>query len=200
VRQATTTYGDLKLACDNLRLFIDTGLLKDPSGNIYNGICNTPVWGNPLVNQPAAPAKAAVPGAVAHDAQAQPGTGAQSLPAPEAASTTPRPPITPAMVTVTKSSSGDSDEFSVSSVVPDIQGIVVDTIKLYGMQVTGNQRSNEVDYPALTGPWHPGDHFSFKLSVPKTRTDPAQGWYLTFCVGTQHVCYPSPNLLNLVGR
>lgn len=184
VRQATSTNGDLKLACDNLRLFIDTGLLKDPTSNIYNGICNTPVWGNPLVNQP----------------KTQPGADPPSSPAPQAVNVAPRPPITPAMVTVTKTSSGDNDEFNVSSVVPEVQGIAVDTIKLYGMQVTGNQRANEVDYPPLTGSWNPGDHFSFKLSVPKARCDPAQGWYLTFCVGSQHVCYPSPNLLNMVGR
>jgi hypothetical protein len=68
------------------------------------------------------------------------------------------------------------------------------------MRIVGNQRSDEIDYPSKTGNWQPGDTVKFTQQIPKSRSDASMGWRLTFCIGSQVSCYPSPNLLTLADQ
>jgi hypothetical protein len=199
ILQGTDTNGDLQRACNNLDFFVSVGVLLDPKGQIVDGICNKPVGGIPLVGTLSVASKAVdqipklpeIPGC----------TGSETGIAPSTTSVeggnVPGPPITATMVTLQKVDAGDNYIFHVSFVVPNAPSYTFNTVKIYGMQIVGNQRSNEVDYPSKTGNWRPGDHISFSQEVSKTRTDPSQGWDLTFCVGSPVSCYPSPNLLRL---
>jgi hypothetical protein len=109
-----------------------------------------------------------------------------------------RDPLTRENVTVQLNDSGSYDLLEVSFEVPDAPDFKFDTIKIYGMQIIGKQRSHDVGYPSVHGTWHPKEHVTFSVRVPKEYADPAFGWNLTFCVGSTAACYPSPNLLTLI--
>jgi hypothetical protein len=106
------------------------------------------------------------------------------------------PPVAQDMgITVKKVPGGDSDAFQVAFTVPNEPNAVFNTVKIYCTQMSGTRRLQEKLYPSQQGNWKPGDRVSFSVTVPKALADASAGWNLTFCVGTESACYPSPNLL-----
>ena len=108
--------------------------------------------------------------------------------------------LTPENVTVRQSDGGSYYLLDVSFAIPDVSDLRFDTIKIYGMQIIENQRSNDMSYPLIHGSWQPNEMVEFSVRVLKENADPSLGWNLTFCVGSATTCYPSPNLLTLITR
>jgi hypothetical protein len=98
-------------------------------------------------------------------------------------------------VSVKKTARADTEVFQVSFTVPNEPDAVFNTVKIYCTQMSGTERAQEKLYPSQQGNWKPGDRVSFSIEIPKKLADPQAGWHLTFCVGTDAACYPSPNLL-----
>jgi hypothetical protein len=183
---------DEQKTCVNLQFYIGLGLLDDRNGKISRVICSNPIGGEvPLVGRPPV---------ISNAGGSAPLTGGSTVTTDEGRSTSsvPGPPITANMIRVQRMDSGGNFIFAVSFVVPSVPNYNFDMVKVYGMKIVANQRSNEQDYAPVTGNWKAGDHVSFSVKVPKEYTDATQGWYLTFCVGSRVSCYPSPNLLRLV--
>ena len=109
-------------------------------------------------------------------------------------------PVEPKIVGVQQTDVGNQSLMKVSFIVPDVPNYTFDTIKVYGMRFLGTQRSDDRNYPTLHGRWKPNDPVEFSVRVPKEFTDPSEGWNLTLCVGSTQSCYPSSNLLKLVGQ
>jgi hypothetical protein len=109
-------------------------------------------------------------------------------------------PLTRENVTVRQSDEGSYYLLDVSFAIPDVSDLRFDTIKIYGMQIIENQRSNDMSYPWIHGSWQPKETVEFSGRVLKENADPSLGWNLTFCVGSATACYPSPNLLTLITR
>jgi len=191
--QATNTNGDLEKACKNLSLFISTNLLKDPEHKITRGICTAPVGEIPLVSLP----RTGESDAGSFLGAAVPSSKSYS---PALVNTITGPVITPNMVDVQRSGAGDQYLYKVKFTVPNVPGFSFYLVKIYGTQIVDGERVSQIDYPFLKGNWKPGDSVSFERSVPKQQADSSAGWHLTFCVGSELSCYPSPNLLDLASR
>jgi hypothetical protein len=109
-------------------------------------------------------------------------------------------PVEPKIVSVQQTDEKHQSLIKVSFLVPDVPNYTFDTITVYGMRFVGTQRSEDRNYATLHGRWKPNDPVKFSVRVPKECTDPAEGWNLTFCVGSTQSCYPSSNLLKLTGQ
>jgi hypothetical protein len=107
-------------------------------------------------------------------------------------------PGEPKITSVRRRDVGDKYLLEVSFILADVHDTEFDTIKVYGLRMVGNERSNDKEYPTIKGHWQPKDKVEFSVEVPKEYTDAAQGWNITFCVGTDAVCYPSTNILKLI--
>jgi hypothetical protein len=109
-------------------------------------------------------------------------------------------PFEPKVLNVAKSESGDDYVLKVTFLVPNDPKTTYDLITVYGTQFVGANRSHDHSYPSIRGHWEPKDQVTFAVQVPKEFTDPAKGWDLTFCVGSDAGCYPSANLLALISE
>jgi hypothetical protein len=98
-------------------------------------------------------------------------------------------------IAVKKITQGSDEVFQVAFTVPDQPNAVFNTLKIYCIQITQRERVAQKMYPPEAGNWKPGDRVTFTVDVPKNMADAQAGWHLTFCIGTDNTCYPSPNLL-----
>jgi len=103
-------------------------------------------------------------------------------------------------ITVKETDHGSTDDYDVSFTVPTKPGRVFSTLKIYCTKLSGSKRVQEKLYPSKQGSWKSGDRVTFSVDVPKELADLQAGWNLTFCVGTESACYPSPNLLILASQ
>jgi hypothetical protein len=100
-------------------------------------------------------------------------------------------------ISVQKTMRTDTEVFQVVFTVPNEPDAVFNTVKIYCTQMSGTERASEKIYPSQRGSWKPGDRVTFSVEIPKNLANAEAGWHLTFCVGTDATCYPSPNLLLL---
>jgi hypothetical protein len=131
-------------------------------------------------------------------------TNVDFLPSPKSQSPSNLPqesalnPFEPKVLSIEKKESGHDYVLKVTFVVPNDPKISYDLITVYGTQFIGAHRYHDHSYPSIRGHWQPMDQVTFAVQVPKDSADPSKGWDLTFCVGSEASCYPSPNLLNLI--
>jgi hypothetical protein len=100
-------------------------------------------------------------------------------------------------ITVKKTEQANTELFQVAFTVPNDSNIVFNTLKIYCTQMSGMDRTQEKVFPAKYGNWKPGDRVTFSVDVPKNLANAQEGWHLTFCIGSDATCLPSPNLLTL---
>jgi hypothetical protein len=98
-------------------------------------------------------------------------------------------------ISVTRTDSATDVQYNVAFTVPNRPDINFNTVKIYCTQMTGTERTSEKTWPSLQGNWKPGDRVTFSVKIPKDLADPSKGWHFTYCVGSEAVCFPSPNLL-----
>jgi hypothetical protein len=98
-------------------------------------------------------------------------------------------------VTVKRSDVGAKFSYAVAFTVPNVPDATFNMVKIYCTQLAGLERTGEKAYPSLQGNWKPGDRVTFDVQVSKELANSSKGWNLTFCVGSDMVCFPSPNLL-----
>jgi hypothetical protein len=101
-------------------------------------------------------------------------------------------------ITVVKSDLGDQYHLQVDFTVPTFEAIAdFNLITIYGLREEGGKRTDlpHNTFPSVRGNWKSGDRVTLQIDLPKKFANPAQGWNLTFCVGTPEQCLPSPNLL-----
>jgi hypothetical protein len=115
-----------------------------------------------------------------------PATGAQTGGAPVAQEMA---------ITVKKTDLGAKFQYAVAFTIPDVPNASFSLVKIYCTQLTGMNRTGSKSYPFLRGDWKPGDRVTFNVQVSKDLANSQNGWNLTFCTGSETVCYPSPNLL-----
>jgi hypothetical protein len=106
----------------------------------------------------------------------------------------------PTILSVEQSDVGKSYDLKVAFLVPEVPNYTFDLITVYGARFVGDQRSDNATYLSLHGTWKHDDRVEFAVRVPKERTDPADGWNLTFCVGSSASCVPSSNVLEFVAH
>ena len=106
-------------------------------------------------------------------------------------------PFEPKILHVEKNESANNYVLKVTFVVPNDPQSTYDLISVYGTQFSGANRSHDHSYPSIRGHWQPNEQVTFTVQVPEEFTDPAKGWDLTFCVGSDAGCYPSANLLTV---
>ncbi|WP_213805183.1 hypothetical protein [Granulicella sp. dw_53] len=182
IQQAVNTHS-LQQSCRNLLFFIDTALLVDRKGKITQE-CLYPLPQTEIPFSAAAASAAAAP-AVSVASAASGVAVAQSVTA-----------STDMGIKVSKAPSADGVRFQVSFTVPsEPNSAVFNTVKIYCTQLANRERVKSKIYPELQGNWKAGDRVSFTVDVPKALANTTTGWNLTFCVGTDAACYPSPNLL-----
>ena len=68
-------------------------------------------------------------------------------------------------------------------------------IRIYSFRLVGDQHLNQSTYRPVTGQWSAGDVATFDATVPSDYLNDADR-QMHFCVGTQAVCTPSPDLLH----
>jgi hypothetical protein len=106
-------------------------------------------------------------------------------------------------VVVTRSEFGDNYHFRLDFIAPSPEKYnqhfpSYDLINVYGSKTTvaGRLFSPDGTLPSVRGHWKPGDSVQLQFDLAKQFSDPAQGWYLNICIGTQTGgCIPSVNLL-----
>jgi hypothetical protein len=106
-------------------------------------------------------------------------------------------PVSDMAISVQKTERADTEVYNVSFTVPNEPDAVFNTVKIYCTQMSGTERAGQKIWAPKHGNWKPGDRVSFSVEVPKDLANAQAGWHLTFCVGTDTTCYPSPNLLLL---
>ncbi|ADV83922.1 hypothetical protein [Terriglobus saanensis] len=175
IQQAVNTHS-LQQSCRNLLFFIDTAFISDSKGKITQQ-CLYPL---PQTEIPFS-------NAVASTAAA----GTSALQAVNASSNM--------GIKVTRSDQPDAVRYQVSFTVPnEPNNPTFNTVKIYCTQLTNRERTQSKIYPEMQGNWRPGDRVSFTIDVPTKLANTQTGWNLTFCVGTDSACYPSPNLLKFI--
>jgi hypothetical protein len=112
-----------------------------------------------------------------------------------AASASAKPVAQDMAIAVKKTDVGAKFQYAVAFTVPNVPNANFNLVKIYCTQLAGMERTGEKTYPVVRGNWKPGDRVTFDVQVSKDLTDSGKGWNLTFCVGSESVCYPSPNLL-----
>jgi hypothetical protein len=101
-----------------------------------------------------------------------------------------------------KTDLGDKYRFNIAFKVRPADGendlIPIDLISIFvGQTIDGKSgiQTSPITFPSIHGHWNAGDQIRFAVDVPKKFADTSQGWHLGFCVGTVHICQPSPNLM-----
>jgi hypothetical protein len=107
-------------------------------------------------------------------------------------------PLEVKILAVKKTDLGSDWLLHVSFIVPDVPDFPVNLVTVHGMQMVGTQRLHDKNYPSMRGNWTRNEQLEFSVRVPKECSDAAQGWDLTFCVGSAASCYPGANLLKLM--
>ena len=106
----------------------------------------------------------------------------------------------PTIVSVEQSEKRGFYLFKVAFIVPEEPNYTFDLITVYGARIVGDKRSDNAEYLSLHGSWKPDDRVEFSVRVLKERTDRAEGWDLTFCVGSSASCIPSSNVLEFIAH
>ena len=172
IQQAVNTHSRQQ-SCRNLLFFIDTALISDRKGKIMQE-CMYPL---PQTEIPFSNPTAATGTNVSQTAT-EPGD---------------------MNIKVIRSVQPDAVRFQVAFTVPsEPNSSTFNVIKIYCTQLENRERTQSKIYPEMQGDWKPGDRISFTVDVPKKLANTGTGWNLTFCVGTDNACYPSPNLLKFV--
>jgi len=107
-------------------------------------------------------------------------------------------------VTVSRSDYGDKYQFRVDFIAPSLENRSLpfqsfDSIHVWGSKqgIAGGIFLPEGTLPLVGGHWKPGDPVQLQFYVAKRFSDSAQGWSLSFCIGSENKgCLPSPNLLD----
>lgn|GEM_PF-2166952 len=174
IQQAVNTHSRQQ-SCRNLLFFIDTSFISDRKGKITQE-CLYPL---PQTEIPFSSATAGPGANVLQTANAPSDMG----------------------IKVIRSEHADAARFQVSFIVPsEPNNPVFNMVRIYCTQITNRERTQSKIYPEMQGNWKPGDRVSFTVDVPKELANPQAGWNLTFCVGSDGACYPSPNLLEIASQ
>jgi len=117
--------------------------------------------------------------------------------------------VEPKILGVRRSDAAADYLLEVSFLTPDASNETFNYLSVYGTRIVDGRRSNDTDFLVLHGDWKPNERIEFSVRVPKESTDPAKGWILTLCVGSEirnpaqpgtltRMCHPSANVLTKI--